>query len=198
MCGHCASHDDGGHIRPRWSRAPPIRASLSYGFDGCRCPDTRLKARKALPWSASGAQHLAQGGERPSAAWPRVGGFRDTSRGAEVVVYVAEPPADAARGERPGGVGVLFPGAAEVTGEVAGIVRCTSTTAAQAVRRCPVTAASWYSQPGVVLLEPRPFPSRKKVIPSASTSARYTCQTPSSGVVDENPCVVLSCHSRRI
>ena len=32
--------------------------------------------------------------------------------------------------------------------------RCTSTAAAQAVRRWPVTAASWYSQPGVVLLEP--------------------------------------------
>ena len=67
MCGHCASHDDGGHLRPRWSRAPPVRASLSYGFDGCRCPDTRLTAREALPWSAGGAQHLAQGGERPSA-----------------------------------------------------------------------------------------------------------------------------------
>ena len=37
---------------------------------------------------------------------------------------------------------------------VAGVVRCTSMTAAQAVRRWPVTAASWYSQPGVVLLEP--------------------------------------------
>jgi hypothetical protein len=67
MCGHCASHDDGGHVHPRWSRAPPIRATLPYGFDGCRCPDTRLTAREALPWSASGAQHLAQGGERPSA-----------------------------------------------------------------------------------------------------------------------------------
>lgn len=67
MCGHCASHDDGGHVRPRWSRASPIRASLDYGFDGCRCPDTGLTAREALPWSASGAQQLAQGGERPSA-----------------------------------------------------------------------------------------------------------------------------------
>jgi hypothetical protein len=34
------------------------------------------------------------------------------------------------------------------------MVRWTSMTAAQAVRRWPVTAASWYSQPGVVLLEP--------------------------------------------
>jgi hypothetical protein len=33
--------------------------------------------------------------------------------------------------------------------------RRTSTAAAQAVRRCPVTVASWYSQPGVVLLDPR-------------------------------------------
>jgi len=37
---------------------------------------------------------------------------------------------------------------------VAGVVRRASMTAAQAVRRCPVTAASWYSQPGAVLLEP--------------------------------------------
>src|SRR5215831_5752028 len=53
-------------------------------------------------------------------AWPRAGGFRNTSRGAEGVADVPEPPADAARGERPGGVGVLLPGAAEIAGEGAG------------------------------------------------------------------------------
>jgi hypothetical protein len=34
---------------------------------------------------------------------------------------------------------------------VAGAVRSTSTSAAQAVRRCPSAAMNWYSQPGMVL-----------------------------------------------
>jgi hypothetical protein len=38
---------------------------------------------------------------------------------------------------------------------VAEVVRCTPATAVQAVRRYPVMAVSWYSQPGVVLLDPR-------------------------------------------
>ena len=35
-------------------------------------------------------------------AWPGAGGFRDTGRGAEGAADVPEPPADAARGQRPG------------------------------------------------------------------------------------------------
>ena len=50
----------------------------------------------------------------------RAGWVSGHGRGAEVGADVAEPPADAARGERPGGVGVLLPGAAEVAGEGAG------------------------------------------------------------------------------
>jgi len=38
---------------------------------------------------------------------------------------------------------------------VAGVVRATSVNAAHAVRRCPIAAVNWYSQPGAVLLEPR-------------------------------------------
>ena len=38
---------------------------------------------------------------------------------------------------------------------VAGVVRATSVSAAHAVRRCPMAAVNWYSQPGAVLLEPR-------------------------------------------
>jgi hypothetical protein len=37
---------------------------------------------------------------------------------------------------------------------VAGVVRWTSRSAAHAVRRCPIAAVNWYSQPGAVLLEP--------------------------------------------
>ena len=37
---------------------------------------------------------------------------------------------------------------------VAGTVRATSARAAHAVRRCPMAAVSWYSQPGAVLDEP--------------------------------------------
>jgi len=38
---------------------------------------------------------------------------------------------------------------------VAGTVRVTSARAAHAVRRCPMAAVNWYSQPGAVLDEPR-------------------------------------------
>ena len=53
-------------------------------------------------------------------AWPRAGGFRDTSRGAQGAADVPEPPADPARGERPVRVGVFLPGPAQVGGEGAG------------------------------------------------------------------------------
>jgi hypothetical protein len=38
---------------------------------------------------------------------------------------------------------------------IAGTVRVTSVSAASAVRRCPMAAVNWYSQPGAVLDEPR-------------------------------------------
>ena len=34
---------------------------------------------------------------------------------------------------------------------VAGVVRSASISAAHAVRRCPIAAMNWYSQPGMVL-----------------------------------------------
>ncbi|HEY2267866.1 MAG TPA: hypothetical protein VGI96_34960 [Streptosporangiaceae bacterium] len=37
---------------------------------------------------------------------------------------------------------------------VAGVVRAASMRAAHAVRRCPMAAVNWYSQPGTVLDDP--------------------------------------------
>jgi hypothetical protein len=57
------------------------------------------RARLSLP-SASGA-----------------GGFRDTGGCSQVATDVAKPAADPARCQRPGGIGVFLPGAAEVAGQ---------------------------------------------------------------------------------
>jgi hypothetical protein len=46
-----------------------------------------------------------------------MGGFRDTGGCAQLSADVAKPAADPARGQRPGGIGLLLPGAAEVTGQ---------------------------------------------------------------------------------
>ena len=57
----------------------------------------------------------------------------------------------------PGGVqpSTFFTWAIVWAVRVAGTVRATSTSAAHAVRRCPIAAVNWYSQPGAVLDEPR-------------------------------------------
>ena len=59
-------------------------------------------------------------------------------------------PCPAARRRR----STLFTCAIVAEVRVAGVVRATSSRAAHAVRRCPMAAVNWYSQPGTVLLEP--------------------------------------------
>src|SRR5260370_34784136 len=59
-------------------------------------------------------------------------------------------PCPAARRRR----STFFTCAIVVAVRVAGVVRATSSRAAHAVRRCPMAAVNWYSQPGAVLDEP--------------------------------------------
>src|SRR5579875_597915 len=59
-------------------------------------------------------------GAAPGSSGAGPGGFRETGGGAEAGADVAEPPADPSGGQRPGGVGLVLPGAAQVSGQGAG------------------------------------------------------------------------------
>ena len=50
-------------------------------------------------------------------AGPGAGGFRDTGGCSQAGADVAEPPADPSGGQRPGGIGLFLPGAAEICGQ---------------------------------------------------------------------------------
>jgi hypothetical protein len=77
-----------------------------------------------------GARHAGFAGEQVAGCWafaaafgpagPGAGGFRDTGGWSRVAADVAKPPADPARWQRTGRIGVLFPGPAEVGGQGTG------------------------------------------------------------------------------
>ena len=76
------------------------------------------------------AWHACFAGEKVAGSWafaaafgpagPGAGGFRDTGGCPQAGADVAKPPADPSRGQRPGGIGLFLPGAAEVGGQGAG------------------------------------------------------------------------------